>query len=58
MFEIDITKVPFFQIYYYLVPIIENCVKYFLDKNSQKQPLWGVEGVLFKRVTWLTAAEK
>ena len=30
----------FFQISYSLVPKIEICLKYFLDKNSQKQPLW------------------
>ena len=30
----------FFQIFYSLVIKIEICLKYFLDKNSQKQPLW------------------
>ena len=30
----------FFQNSYSLVSKIENCLKYFLDKNSQKQPLW------------------
>jgi hypothetical protein len=40
-FEIDITKVPlFFQIFYLLVSKIEICLKYFLDKNLPKQPLW------------------
>ena len=29
----------FFQISYPLVPKIKICLKYFLDKNSQKQPL-------------------
>ena len=29
----------FFQISYSLVPKIGTCLKYFLDKNSQKQPL-------------------
>ena len=35
------TKVPLlFQIFIYsLVPNIEICLKYFMDKNSQKQPL-------------------
>ena len=29
----------FFQISYSLVPKIEICLKYFLEKNFQKQPL-------------------
>ena len=29
----------FFQIFYSLVPKIEICLKYFLDKKFQKQPL-------------------
>ena len=36
MFRIDITKVPFSQIYYYLVPIIEICAKYFFGQKSPK----------------------
>ena len=41
-FEIDITKLPLFsQIFYYLVPKIEICPKYFSDKNPKKQPLSG-----------------
>ena len=40
-FKCDITKMPlFFQICSSLVSKIEICPKYFLDKNSQKQPLW------------------
>ena len=40
-FKIDITKVPLhFQISYFFVPKIEICMKYFLDKSLQKQPLW------------------
>ena len=39
-----IYSVPlFFQISYLLLPNIEICLKYFLDKNSQKQPLWNVQ---------------
>ena len=39
--KVDITIVSlFFVIYYAWVPKIEICLKYFLDKNSQKQPLW------------------
>ena len=30
----------FFQISYLLVPKIKICLKYFLDKNFQKQQLW------------------
>ena len=30
----------FFQKSYSLAPKIEVCLKYFLHKNSQKQPLW------------------
>ena len=29
----------FFQIVYLFVPKIEICLKYFLDKNLQKQPM-------------------
>ena len=29
----------YFQISYLLVPKIEICLKYFLDKNHKKQPL-------------------
>ena len=37
--KVDITIVSlFFVIYYAWVPKIEICLKYFLDKNSQKQP--------------------
>ena len=32
----------FFQISLILVPEIEICLKYFLDKKSQKQLLWYV----------------
>ena len=40
--KVDITIVPlFFLMLYALVPKIEICVKYFLDKNSQKEPLCG-----------------
>ena len=40
-FEIEITNVPlFFLIFYLLVPTIESYLKYFLDENPQKQPLW------------------
>ena len=40
-FKIDKTKVPLlFRISYSLVPKIEICIKYFSDKNLQKQPLW------------------
>ena len=39
-FKIDRMKVPlFFLILYSLVSKIEICLKYFLDKNFQKQPL-------------------
>ena len=31
--------VSFFMISYLLVPKIEICLKYFLDKNPKKQPL-------------------
>ena len=30
----------FFRISHSLLPKIEICLKYFLDKNFQKQPLW------------------
>ena len=30
-----------FRIPYTLVPKIKICMKYFSDKNSQNQPLWG-----------------
>ena len=40
-FKIDITKLPLlFRNSYSLVPKIEICIKYFSDKNLQKQPLW------------------
>ena len=39
--KIDITKVTLlFQIFYLLEPKIGICLRYFLDKNSIKQPLW------------------
>jgi hypothetical protein len=35
-FKIDTTNVPLFcQMYYSVVSKIENCLKYFLDKNSK-----------------------
>jgi len=34
------------RISYSLVPKIEICTKYFLDKNSQKQSMWIVRGVI------------
>ena len=43
-FKIDIciTKVPIFlQIFYPLVPKIDICLKYLLDKKSYKRSLWG-----------------
>ena len=54
--KFDIVIVPlFFLSSYLLVPKIEICLKYFLDKNAQKQPLcpclldsysttWGING--------------
>jgi hypothetical protein len=40
-FQIDIIRVPlFFRIFCSFVPIIEICIKWFLDKIFQKQPLW------------------
>ena len=40
-FKIDITTATlFFLIFYSLVPKIEICLNYYLDKNPQKQPLW------------------
>ena len=54
--KVDILVVPlFFLISYLLLPKIEICLKYFLDKNAQKQPLcpclldsyittWGING--------------
>ena len=40
-FKIDMPKVPiFFQIFHSLVPKIKICLKYFLDKNTQKRSLW------------------
>ena len=39
-FKIDSMKVPlFFLMFGLLVPKIEICLKYFLDKKFQKQPL-------------------
>ena len=39
MLKVDMTIVPlFYLIYYSLVPKIETCLKYFLDKNPPKQP--------------------
>ena len=40
----DIALVPlFFQIYNLLISKIEIFLKYFLDKNHQKQSLWELE---------------
>ena len=44
-FVLSILKVAywvhyFIQISYTLVPKVQICVKYFLDKNLQQQPLW------------------
>ena len=51
-FKIDMIKVTlFFQIFYSLVSKIDICLKYFSDKNSQKQPLWKSErGIVLKNV--------
>ena len=38
--KVDYLVTIFFQNSYSLVPKIKVCLKYFLDKNSQKQPLW------------------
>ena len=38
--KIDYLVTIFFQISYSLVPKIDICLKYLLDKNSLKQPLW------------------
>jgi hypothetical protein len=44
-FKIGITEVPlFFQILYLLLPKIEISRRYFLAKNSPKQPLWHCRG--------------
>ena len=38
-FKIDTTIVPlFYQTFYLLVPKIEICLKYVLEKKSQKEP--------------------
>ena len=48
--KVDITLVHwFFLIFQLLVPKIEICLKYFLDKNSPKRPLWYI--LLFWRKT-------
>jgi len=36
----DNSALIFFLISYSLVPKIEICLKYFLNKNSKKQPQW------------------
>ena len=38
--KVDYMVAIFFKISYSLVTKIEICFKDFLDKNSQKQPLW------------------
>ena len=38
--KVDYLVPLFFLISYSLVLKIESCLKYFLDKNFQKQPLW------------------
>ena len=39
--KVDYTNLRLFlQIFYSLVPKIEICLEYFLDKNPRKQPLW------------------
>ena len=37
--KVDYLVTLIFQMSYLLVPKIEICLKYFLDKNGQKQPL-------------------
>ena len=37
-FKADYMVPLFFLIFYLLVPKIESCFKYFLDKNPKKQP--------------------
>ena len=45
IFKVGITEVPlFFQILYLLLPKIEICRRYFLAKNSPKQPFWHCRG--------------
>ena len=45
IFKVVIREVPlFFQILYLLLPKIEICRRYFLAKNSPKQPLWHCRG--------------
>ena len=48
----------FFQNFYYLVPKIEICLKYFLDKNSQ----WSSQSQFpvppCQRNLWLTPCQK
>ena len=47
-FKIDIMKVPlFFQVFYSLVFKIEICLKCFLDKYFQKQPLCSAAAIAF-----------
>jgi hypothetical protein len=38
--DFTVNKNAFFYIFYSLVPKIEICLKYFLERNPQKQPLW------------------
>jgi hypothetical protein len=42
----------FFQKFYSLVPKIEICLKYFLDKTSQKQPLCKSRTFLMQIHSW------
>ena len=37
--KVDYLVPLIFQMFYLLVPEIEICLKYILDKNGQKQPL-------------------
>ena len=46
--KVYITRVPsLFLISYFLVPKIEICPKYFLDKIPLKQPLWACNNCCF-----------
>ena len=46
--KVDKTLVPsFFLIFYSLVSKIEICLKYILDKNTQKQSLWTASAAFF-----------
>ena len=49
LFLCDLAPLFFLNVllFYSLAPKIEICLKYFLDKNSQKPPLC-IEGVFFK----------